>query len=228
MIPKIIHQTFKTKNLPIELQNVVSIIRHTCPAYEHRLYDDEDIVEFIKENYDDETLKMYNMINPKLGMARADFFRYLLIYKVGGVYLDIKSCPAVNLDSWILPEHKFITGHWREHHHTDLIKHPLGEFQNWYVISEPGHPIIERVIQRMKENIRNYRKRPNIDIKKDILSVTGPICYSKAILETKDLYPDGYYDFGYDNHVGLIYDAVARGHHSVYTGYIEFEPVIVK
>lgn len=226
MIPKIIHQTYKTKDLPLELQEVVFRIKDNCPDFEYRLYDDVDIINFITENYDEETLKMYNMINPKLGMAKADFFRYLLIYKVGGFYFDIKSAPEWDLTPWA-EKYNFITGHWCHRHHADTLKYKLGEFQNWHIIAAPGHPIIAKTIQRMKENILNYKKR-NIDVKTDILSVTGPLCYSRAILETKHLYQDGYLEFECNDHVGLIYDCVTTGHHSVYTGYLDNEPVVIK
>ena len=227
MIPKIIHQTYKSKKLPLELQEIVFRIKDTCPTFEYRLYDDEDITNFIIENYDEETLRLYNMINPKLGMARADFFRYLLIYKVGGFYFDIKSCPEGDLTEWA-ENYKFITGHWCHRHHADTLKYELGEFQNWHIISEPGHPILAKTIQRMKENIYNYTQKKNIDVKTDILSVTGPLCYSRAILETKHKYQDGYLEFECNDSVGLLYDGVIRGHHSVYTGYLDNEPVVIK
>lgn len=228
MIPKIIHQTFKTKKLPLELQEVVFRTKDTCPTFEHRLYDDEDMYNFIKDNYDEETLRLYNMINPKLGMAKADYFRYLLIYKVGGFYFDIKSCPERDLTEWA-NKYKFITGHWCHRHHATTLNYPLGEFQNWHIMSEAGHPILAMVIQRMKENIKNYVFRPGkIDIKTDILSVTGPLCYSRAILETKDKYQEGYLEFECNDYIGLLYDGVVRGHHSVYTGYLDGEKVIIK
>lgn len=227
MIPKIIHQTFKTKKLPLELQEVVFRIKDNCPTFEHRLYDDEDMYNFIRDNYDEEMLRLYNMINPKLGMAKADFFRYLLIYKVGGFYFDIKSCPEGDLTEWA-NNYKFITGHWCHRHHADTLRYKLGEFQNWHIMSEPGHPIIAQVIYRMKQNIYNYKHRPRMDIKTDVLGVTGPLCYSRAILETKDKYKEGYLEFDCNDHVYLTYDAVVRGHHSVYTGYLDNEPVIIK
>ena len=227
MIPKIIHQTFKTKKLPLELQEVVFRIKDNCPTFEYRLYDDEDMYTFIRDNYDEEMLHLYNMINPKLGMAKADFFRYLLIYKVGGFYFDIKSCPDGDLTEWA-NNYKFITGHWCHRHHADTLRYPFGEFQNWHIMSEPGHPILAQVIYRMKENIYNYTHRKNIDIKTDVLGVTGPLCYSRAILETKDKYSEGYLEFECNDHVHLTYDAVVRGHHSVYTGYLDNEPVIIK
>lgn len=228
MIPKIIHQTYKTKDLPPQLNLISKYIQSVCPTFEYRLYDDEDIVQFIKENYDEETLRLYNMINPKLGMARADYFRYLLIYKVGGFYFDIKSFPTRDLSEWA-DQYKFITSHWHERHHADKLRYELGEFQNWHIISEPGHPIIAQVILRIKQNIKNYSYRPySRDVKMDVLDVTGPLCYSRAILEVKDKYQEGYLEVPHNDHLGLVYEGVPSGHHSIYTGYIENQPVVIK
>jgi hypothetical protein len=81
----------------------------------------------------------------------------------------------------------------------------------------------------MKENIKNYRHRPNqIDVKMDVLDVTGPLCYSRAILEVKDQYKEGYLELESSDHLGLVYDGVATGHHSVYTGYLDKQPVVIK
>ncbi|MCA3362157.1 MAG: hypothetical protein INF74_09420, partial [Roseomonas sp.] len=60
------------------------------PDWEYRLYEDADCERFIRENYDAETFKLFRSIHPDYGAARADFFRYLLLYRLGGVYLDIK------------------------------------------------------------------------------------------------------------------------------------------
>jgi hypothetical protein len=81
----------------------------------------------------------------------------------------------------------------------------------------------------MKENIKNYRHRPTqIDVKTDVLGVTGPLCYSRAILEVKDQYKEGYFEFECNDHLSLTYDAITRGHHSVYRGYLDREPVVIK
>ena len=44
--------------------------------------------------------------------ARADFFRYLLVYQLGGVYLDIKSSLDKPLKDVLRAEDQFILTHW--------------------------------------------------------------------------------------------------------------------
>ena len=46
-----------------------------------QLFDDEDIRSFIKLEYDEFYSDIFDCINGELGPAKADFFRYLYIFK---------------------------------------------------------------------------------------------------------------------------------------------------
>lgn len=182
-IPRIIHQTFRTNDLPQPIQEVVDRLKSMNPEFEYRFYNDDDCYEFIKENYDDDTLSLYSSINPKYGSARADFFRYLVMYKIGGVYLDIKSFSNVPLKQTILPTDEYILTHWEGRDFHETLNYYHGEFQNWHIICKPGHPFLKKTIEMVKENIRNHRGQKG---KKYVLHMTGPIVYSKAILTMLD------------------------------------------
>lgn len=87
MIPKIIHQTFFSKEkVP---QKVYDNIRKYAPEYEHRVYDDTDCINFLTEHYTEDHVKRFKFL--KQGAHKADLFRYCVLYKFGGVYLDIKT-----------------------------------------------------------------------------------------------------------------------------------------
>ena len=182
-IPKIIHQTFRTNELPQPISEVVSELKSMNPDFEYRFYNDEDCYNFIKENYDEETLSLYSNINPKYGSCKADFFRYLLMYKVGGVYLDIKSKTLKPLKETILPTDEYLLSHWVGCDWKNELNYPHGEFQNWHIVCVPGHPFLKDTIERVKENLRNYKGGVG---KIAVLNLTGPIPYSKSILSLLD------------------------------------------
>jgi len=71
-IPKIIHQTYYHKNLPVEIQQNVNYLKSLNPDWEYRLYDDNDIEAYIEKHYP-QLLRIYNKINPTYGAAKADF-----------------------------------------------------------------------------------------------------------------------------------------------------------
>ena len=111
-IPKVIYQTYTTKDLPLLLRENVARLKEINPDYHHELYDDTDIEWFIASRYGSDMLRTYRRINPRYGAARADLFRYLLIYKCGGVYLDIKSRTTRPLDEVLHPDDELLLSHW--------------------------------------------------------------------------------------------------------------------
>jgi mannosyltransferase OCH1-like enzyme len=64
-------------------------IHRFAPEYEHMLYDDKDIAEFLTKYFVPDVLHAFHTL--KLGAHKADLFRYCVMYIKGGVYLDIKT-----------------------------------------------------------------------------------------------------------------------------------------
>lgn len=85
-IPRILHQTWRTKALPFAFARFRAswIARH--PEWEHRLYDDDDcgaLVELTGAPWPN----LYSRL--PTAIQRADVFRYLVVHHHGGVYADI-------------------------------------------------------------------------------------------------------------------------------------------
>src|SRR3954453_23077184 len=102
-IPRIIHQTFYDRTLPPELQASTEALRARNPGWEYRFYDDSDIVDFIRTAFGARMLACYQRIDKRYGATRADLVRSLVMYKVGGFYLYIKSSATLPLDSVLRP-----------------------------------------------------------------------------------------------------------------------------
>lgn len=51
MIPKIIHQTWKTKELPTDVKNWHLKIKELHPGWDVRLWTDEDNLALVKEHF---------------------------------------------------------------------------------------------------------------------------------------------------------------------------------
>lgn len=189
-IPKIIHQSFVSNQLPLSLSENISKLKNINPDWEYRFYDDDEMVKFISKYYKPYIVNCFNKINPKYGAARADLFRYLLIYKVGGVWLDIKSSTNEPLNNVLQSDDTFILSQWQNKIsepfqnwglHPALAHIPGGEFQQWNIISTPENPFIKAVIEKVLRNIHNYNYKINGVGRMGVLRTTGPIAYSLAI-----------------------------------------------
>ena len=209
-IPKKIFQTIadKTKINPKFTENI-EYIKRLNPTWEHVLFDDKDIADYIGSNYSPEMLAIYEKINPKYGAARADFFRYLLMYKEGGAYFDIKSAPKIPLDNIILPDDEYILCHWEcpcETKRTGIID---GEYQQWHVICRPRHPYLKAVLDRVINNIMTYTLSDGVG-KPGVLAVTGPVAYSKAIVPIRQKYSHRLLNT--NEYVGFTYNNIQNSH----------------
>lgn len=105
--PKIIHQTWKTKDVPYPLSEYVLSVKKLNPGYEYKLWTDEDIDELIKTQFP-QYYTPYKQFQQHI--ERVDFVRYAILYLYGGIYLDLdiecfKSLdPLVNKNRIILAD----------------------------------------------------------------------------------------------------------------------------
>lgn len=154
-IPKVIYQTWKTKHIHENVQKIRDNIQYLNPDYQMVLYDDNDINLFIKNNFDEYTYRCYLQLN--VGAAKADFWRYCVLYIYGGVYLDMDSEIIRPLDELISENEACIVT--REGN--------PGVFNNWIMIFEKKHPILLKTIQNCCYNIFNRTTN-------DVCYLTGP------------------------------------------------------
>src|SRR5690606_10445311 len=108
-------------------------------------------------------LKAYNQLT--IGAAKADFFRYAILYKKGGVYLDIDSGMSKPLKYLIRPDDVALIS--KERH--------VGLFCQWALIFDKDHPFLKRTLEDVLENIQTHR------FPHDVHQTTGPTAFSNAI-----------------------------------------------
>jgi len=229
-IPKKIYQLIQDKNdINISFQKNIDYIKNLNPTWIYTLLDDNDMIDYIKKHYPPYILEIYNYINPKYGAAKADFFRYLLMYIEGGAYFDIKSAMEYPLDNIIKYEDEYILTHDKCRCQRHLLNNYEGEFQQWHIICKPEHPFLKIVIENVIKNILNYNINIDGTAKLGVLKVTGPIAYTKSILPI--LSENKHTIYEQPEHIGLIYNNISKTHVSLFTSkhYSKInEPIIIK
>jgi hypothetical protein len=219
-IPRVVHQTFPTRDLPEDLARNLAAARAMNPGWDFRLYDDAACAAYIAEAYGADMLRLYHRISPLYGAARADLFRYLLVYREGGMYLDVKSRITRPLDDVLRADDAYVLSNWNyppDHAygdygiHNDLAHLPGGEFQQWHVIAAAGHPFLAAVIDTVTDRIQRYRPWRNGSGKPAVLRITGPIAYTLAIAPLLGRHPHRTVDAERD--LGLGYSIRAQQGH---------------
>lgn len=82
IIPKKIHQVWLGGNIPDKYIKLADEIKQINQGWEYKLWTDDDVDEFNPENID--IIKNNNF---NFGL-RSDIFRYEILYREGGIYLD--------------------------------------------------------------------------------------------------------------------------------------------
>jgi inositol phosphorylceramide mannosyltransferase catalytic subunit len=182
VIPRIIHQTYKEWDaIPTVFKRSIDKLKNNNKEWEYRFYSDENVEKYISHYYGQNHLRIYRCINPDYGAVRADFFRYLVMYRHGGVYLDIKSACTLPLDQF--RDDSYILSHWENPLYGVHDVLPGGEFMQCFIIAEPYHVYLATVIEAVSKNISSFPRGIGRDA---VLKITGPIAYTKAILSVLD------------------------------------------
>jgi len=179
VVPLIIYQTWATKDLPPKMAKCVESMKKANPEFDHYLYDDEDCRAYIKANYDAEVLAAYDKLIP--GAYKADLWRYCVLYKTGGIYLDIKfQCePGFSLLEMTHDNENFVLDrpypdmslplstelalHQSPNYYETLIRNTdpatwknqqIGLY-NAVMATIPNNPILYDCIQQVVKNVKN-------------------------------------------------------------------------
>lgn len=210
-IPKIIHQCFPYKHdLPRLVVDIQDSLKKLNPDWEYRLYDDQDMLDFIEGNFDSQVRQAYLKINPLYGAARVDLFRYLLIHKVGGAYFDIKSSAARPLDD-IIDGHDYVLAPWMPISMDNWFisaDTSHGHLQQWHILGAPGHPFLQAVIDAVLRNIDDYSVEGWGVARRGVFGLTGPKAYTQAIRPLINQHKHKWYNTATE--AGLIYSKLRR------------------
>lgn len=189
-IPKQIFQTFKTAELPLLTRFHIWNLKRKNPTYTYFFYDDNAIERFLTEHYDTSVLKTYKKIT--IGASKADFFRYAVLYKMGGVYVDIDSLIKTRIDDFILPNDEAVIAY-----ETNGMY-----YCQWALFFSAGHPFLLQTLEDIIHNIES-NSYPN-----DVHKTTGPTAFTNAIkkvLQTNENIPYRQLEFDYSNHAQFSY-----------------------
>jgi hypothetical protein len=151
-IPPVIWQTWHTKNLPNKMADCVKRLKSANPGFEHHLYDDKECRLFIKENFDASVVEAYDRLIP--GAFKADLWRYCVLYKRGGFYVDIKFQCEPGFSFSQINDPFFYVGEYSYDGSGKLYDHIV---YTGVIGSRANNPLFDKCIRQIVENVnRNY------------------------------------------------------------------------
>ena len=141
MIPKTIYQTWKTQNLPEKVTKLHKKFKALNRDYNHIIYTDEQMNDYINSNVDKEIANVYWKM--KHIVAKADIWRYSILFNEGGIYVDIDSSITGSLDKLIKDEDKAIVS----------AETNKNLFVQWALVYEKKHIILENTLNNILRDV---------------------------------------------------------------------------
>ena len=181
-IPKTIFQTWHTNELPPFMKQCTQKLQEDNPEFEYYLYNDQECRNFIEKNYDISVVEAYDSLIP--GAFKADLWRYCILYKEGGIYLDIKyQCENGFKLIQLLED----SSPWVNEDDNRVVYTGL-------LVCEPNNKKMWNCIQQIVKNVKNkYYGR-------ECTSPTGPDLFGKYFTDhEKSKIHYYYYDERYPN-----------------------------
>jgi mannosyltransferase OCH1-like enzyme len=130
MIEKNIFQSWNTKIIHPLVQKKIDFLKKINNNYTYYLYDDNDMDNFVNDHFKGEIAECYNKLN--IIVAKVDLWRYLILYKYGGVYLDMDSSIEKPLDELIQENDAAII----------TVEGNQNLYVQWALIFSKQHPIL--------------------------------------------------------------------------------------
>ncbi|XP_064629555.1 uncharacterized protein LOC135488728 [Lineus longissimus] len=173
-IPRIIHQTWKTHDVPKQFTEYAKTWVQHNPGWEYWFWSDAEAERFIKFKYP----QYYDMYrNYPQNIHRADAMRYFILYEFGGWYADLDVEDLKPLDD-LGKQHNCIISQepWG---HVLFIWHRTRLACNALMAARPKHPYFKYVVEQLPKNAPKKKDGP--------MATTGPIMIDRTLYEYEEI-----------------------------------------
>lgn len=159
-IPKIIHQIWLGSEFPKEYIPYRDKMMEINKGWEYKLWTDKDVESFGLKN-----IKLFNNIK-NLG-AKSDIFRYEILERIGGIYIDTDFDTVKPFDELIHLDAFAGNGHV-----------DIPEVFNSIMASSPNHKYMANIVKELQKKENFY------DDINGVMNNTGPYFVTKVFFDT--------------------------------------------
>lgn len=151
-IPRVIWQTFATRTVPKQMaENSIHWIEKN-PEFDYELFDDFDVARYIEAHYG--TREKAALEAAPSGAHRADLWRYLVIAREGGVYVDMDATCDAPISRWVRVDDDTLV--------VSLNGAPRFDVSQWAFAAPAGHPVVREAANLAVDNLLKCRGKTSI------------------------------------------------------------------
>jgi len=185
-IPLLIMQTWKTKDVPEHWQSGPAALKRLMPHWKYQLLTDDDNNRFVQRYFPDFWPFFSALEYP---IQRADAIRYMWLYVMGGLYLDLDLEITKPLDDLFFEDHDLY-----------VVKSSIVEnvYTNAFIGAKPRLFVMLQCLEDMKLPYSPWQIGKHLKV----INSTGPNMFTRAIskvkLQTESFHPEDETKFSVD------------------------------
>jgi hypothetical protein len=151
-VPLVVYRSWHSEKIPVRMMATVEKTMKMTPEFDNYFFTDQDCIEFIESNYEPNVGRAFRCL--KAGAYKSDLWRYCILYKRGGIYIDIKLELHLRLKEILEKYPKLFI--------IDMAKcDDTTPLWNGVMSSPPGNPMFKACIDEIVENCRNRDYKSN-------------------------------------------------------------------
>jgi hypothetical protein len=170
-IPRIVHVTYKSSNIPTQYEVYLRHCLAINPDVAFLFWTDAHAEEFVKqtinENGREEERSLHKKLSTYSGLEKADVFRNMLLYYIGGVYMDLDMECKVSFNVTFIKLAKKMAKKYKSTSYSSQISCMVDQEQwiqtrirwfrkfcpmNNFMICRPQHPFFRHILSNLKED----------------------------------------------------------------------------
>lgn len=160
------------------------------PAWRYERITDGNVDAYVRERFDTSISELFGSLDDAI--LKADFLRYLILLKEGGVWADIDVYPHRPIVRWIPEKYRdsvnLIIGIENDHHGRPIWPGSPYSVQlcQYTILAKPGHPAIRALVDQVIKNLKmlSESKTEGASITfEDVMSSTGPFAFTKVMMD---------------------------------------------
>jgi len=161
LVPKIIWQTNYTNRVSLPIKTAWCWNRLLSRGYRYCFHSTAERVAFVERNFPGRPKELYSRLT--IGAAQADVWRLMVLYKHGGVYMDIDS-------HFVWPLDRFIEAGTSE----IFLRYKSKDATNYFIASAPANPNIKALLDEVLYRIENSQSN-------NVYDITGPSVFQDIL-----------------------------------------------
>lgn len=161
LIPRVIWQTNYTNRVSLPIKAAWCWNRLLSRNYNYYFHSTAERLTFVEQNFPGKPAELYRRLT--IGAAQADLWRLMVLYKHGGVYMDIDSHLIWPLDRFIKAEVSEI-----------FLRYKNKDATNYFIASSPANPNIKALLDEVLYRIENSHSN-------NVYDITGPSVFQDVL-----------------------------------------------